>query len=76
MNAHPCCVCDNQSSELFSLTYGAIVVQMLKDYEDVDAVNVELDKMYAVLCFFCQCTRVENVSMCVFPAQESTLYSM
>ena len=36
-----------QSAELFTMTYGALVVQMLKDYEDVDAVNVELDKMYA-----------------------------
>jgi hypothetical protein len=34
-----------QSAELFTMTYGAIVAQMLKDFEDVDAVNAELDKM-------------------------------
>ena len=33
------------SCELFSLTYGALVVQILKDYEDVDKVNSELDKI-------------------------------
>merc|ERR1712223_566294 len=31
-------------SELFSLTYGALVIQILKDNEDVDKVNRELDK--------------------------------
>ena len=30
------------SCELFSLTYGALVVQILKDYEDVEKVNREL----------------------------------
>ena len=33
------------NSELFSLTYGAIVTQLLKDYEEVDATNVQLEKM-------------------------------
>ena len=33
------------SSELFSLTYGALVVQILKDYENVDKANNELDKI-------------------------------
>ena len=35
------------NSELFSLTYGAIVMQLLKDYEDVDATNTQLEKMCA-----------------------------
>eukprot|EP00922_Rhytidocystis_sp_ex-Travisia-forbesii_P021240 GHVS01031140.1.p1 GENE.GHVS01031140.1~~GHVS01031140.1.p1 ORF type:complete len:217 (-),score=30.81 GHVS01031140.1:243-833(-) len=33
------------SSELLSLTYGTIVCQLLKDNEDVDAVNAQLDRM-------------------------------
>ena len=33
------------NSELFSLTYGAIVTQLLKDYEAVDATNEQLEKM-------------------------------
>ena len=33
------------SSELFALTYGALVMQLIRDHEDIDAVNVELEKM-------------------------------
>ena len=33
------------SSELFSLTYGAMVTQLLRDYEEVDATNAQLEKM-------------------------------
>jgi len=33
------------NAELFSLTYGAIVTQVLKDYEEVDATNEQLEKM-------------------------------
>jgi len=33
------------SGELFSLTYGALVSQILKDYENVDDVNRQLDRM-------------------------------
>ena len=33
------------SGELFSLTYGALVVQILKDYENVDKANNELEKI-------------------------------
>lgn len=33
------------SGELFSLTYGSLVVQILKDYENIDNVNNELDKI-------------------------------
>ena len=35
------------NSELFTLTYGAIVTQLLKDYEEVDATNAQLEKMCA-----------------------------
>lgn len=38
-----------QNSEIFTLTYGALVVQLIKDYEDYSAVNVQLDKMYILL---------------------------
>ena len=34
-----------QNAELFTLTYGALVVQLIKDYEDYDEVNRQLDKM-------------------------------
>eukprot|EP00922_Rhytidocystis_sp_ex-Travisia-forbesii_P043901 GHVS01065460.1.p1 GENE.GHVS01065460.1~~GHVS01065460.1.p1 ORF type:complete len:159 (+),score=22.36 GHVS01065460.1:25-477(+) len=33
------------SSELLSLTYGTIVCQLLKDKEQVEAVNAQLDRM-------------------------------
>eukprot|EP00163_Fabomonas_tropica_P034268 TRINITY_DN9404_c0_g1_i1.p1 TRINITY_DN9404_c0_g1~~TRINITY_DN9404_c0_g1_i1.p1 ORF type:complete len:187 (+),score=27.12 TRINITY_DN9404_c0_g1_i1:118-678(+) len=33
------------NSELFTLTYGAVVSQLLKDYEDVAEVNKQLEKM-------------------------------
>lgn len=36
---------DKMNSELFTLTYGALVAQLLRDHEDVDAVNAQLDKM-------------------------------
>lgn len=34
-----------QNSELFTLTYGALVSQLLKDYENVKDVNKQLDRM-------------------------------
>ncbi|XP_069140005.1 trafficking protein particle complex subunit 3-like [Argopecten irradians] len=33
------------NGELFTLTYGALVSQLLKDYEDDDEVNKQLEKM-------------------------------
>jgi hypothetical protein len=33
------------NSELFSMTYGAFVVQILKDAKDVKAANAELEKI-------------------------------
>ncbi|CAF5194849.1 unnamed protein product, partial [Rotaria magnacalcarata] len=33
------------TQELFTLTYGAFVAQILHDYEHVDEVNKQLDKM-------------------------------
>lgn len=35
-----------QNAELFTLTYGSIVLQLIKDYEDINEVNVQLEKMY------------------------------
>lgn len=34
-----------QNSELFTLTYGTLVSQLLKDYENVDEVNKQLERM-------------------------------
>lgn len=34
-----------QNAELFALTYGALVVQLIQDYEDFDEVNKQLEKM-------------------------------
>ena len=44
LNSPHCC---NQqiNAELFALTYGALVVQLIKDYEDYDEVNKQLEKM-------------------------------
>uniref|UniRef100_A0A8C8DM27 Trafficking protein particle complex subunit n=1 Tax=Oryzias sinensis TaxID=183150 RepID=A0A8C8DM27_9TELE len=40
------------NSELFTLTYGALVTQLCKDYENDEEVNKQLDKMVMVrLCF-------------------------
>lgn len=36
----------SQNAELFTLTYGAIVAQLLKDFDSVDEVNNQLEKMY------------------------------
>ncbi len=33
------------NAELFTLTYGALIVQLVKDYQKVDMVNSELDRM-------------------------------
>ncbi|EST06127.1 Transport protein particle (TRAPP) component [Kalmanozyma brasiliensis GHG001] len=33
------------NAELFTLTYGALVIQLIKDYEDYAEVNKQLDKM-------------------------------
>lgn len=34
-----------QNTEVFTMTYGALVVQLIKDYEDYAEVNKQLDKM-------------------------------
>ena len=31
--------------QVFTLTYGSMVQQLLKDYEEVNEVNAQLDKM-------------------------------
>jgi len=36
---------DKINAELFALTYGAVVVQLIKDYEDYEEVNKQLEKM-------------------------------
>ena len=34
-----------QNGELFTLTYGALVAQLMKDYESDEEVNKQLEKM-------------------------------
>jgi len=42
----PLTSCDNlQNAEIFTLTYGSLVRQLLADLEEVDAVNKQLDTM-------------------------------
>jgi hypothetical protein len=36
---------DKINSEVFTLTYGSMVQTLLKDYEDVNEVNTQLEKM-------------------------------
>jgi hypothetical protein len=36
---------DRVNSELLSLTYGALVIQLITDYQDVKVVNSELEQM-------------------------------
>ena len=40
-----------QNAELFTLTYGAIVRQLLTDLEEVEEVNKQLDQMYVPTIF-------------------------
>lgn len=35
----------SQNAELFTLTYGALVVQLIKDYENYVEVNMQLERM-------------------------------
>jgi hypothetical protein len=35
-----------QNAEILTLTYGSIVRQLIADYDDVDEVNKQLEKMY------------------------------
>ena len=39
------CVHAVQNSELLSLMYGALVAQLVADYEEPEAVNAQLEKM-------------------------------
>ncbi len=46
------CLSLEQNSELFTLTYGALVTQLCKDYENDEEVNKQLDKMWVSLSPF------------------------
>ncbi len=46
------CLSLEQNSELFTLTYGALVTQLCKDYENDEEVNKQLDKMWVSLSLF------------------------
>lgn len=41
---------DVQSGELFVLTYGAMVTQLIKDFEEDQDINRQLDKMFPQIC--------------------------
>jgi hypothetical protein len=34
-----------QNSEIFTLTYGSVVRQLISDFEDLEEVNKQLDQM-------------------------------
>ena len=36
---------DKVNSELFTLTYGSLVAQLVKDYEEMEEINHQLDRM-------------------------------
>jgi hypothetical protein len=40
-----------QNAELFTLTYGAMVRQLLTDLEEIEEVNKQLDQMYMLFPF-------------------------
>lgn len=43
---HAICSPDcHKNAELFTLTYGAMVMQLIQDFEDVNAVNKQLETM-------------------------------
>lgn len=46
--SHPLHFPPAQNAEILTLTYGSIVRQLISDYEDVDEVNKQLEKMYVV----------------------------
>ncbi|CAF1010738.1 unnamed protein product [Didymodactylos carnosus] len=52
-----------QNKELFTLTYGAFVAQLLNDYENVDEVNKQLDKMSEIILIVT--CRNPNIGRCV-----------
>ncbi len=35
-----------KNSELFTLTYGSMVVQLMRDFKDIEKVNEQLERMY------------------------------
>lgn len=43
-------IASQQNAEIFTLTYGSIVRQLIVDNEDIEEVNKELDKM-CVICY-------------------------
>jgi len=53
----------SKNAELLTMTYGAIVVQLLKDYKDPKVVNRELDNMCVFVCVFeCVCVHINSQS--------------
>ena len=38
-----------KNGELFVFLYGALVQQILRDYEDINQVNIQIEKMYSFI---------------------------
>jgi len=55
---------NNKNAELFTLTYGSIVTQLIKDYEDYNEVNRQLEKMY-VFTSTCK-LKIINIYMYIY----------
>lgn len=36
---------ESKNAELLTMTYGSLVTQLLRDYEDPEEVNIQLEKM-------------------------------
>lgn len=53
------------NGELFALTYGAMVVQLVRDYEDYSEVNVQLEKMWVLYLSLDACDDVEDRSFVI-----------
>lgn len=52
-----------QNAELFTLTYGAIVRQLLTDLEEAEEVNKQLDQMYVSESLFLLLNSLNVVSL-------------
>ena len=54
-----------QNAEIFTLTYGSMVRQLLTDLEDVGEVNKQLDRMYVNSIYNMQFSLRSRVQKCL-----------
>ncbi|CAO3595687.1 unnamed protein product [Absidia cylindrospora] len=50
------CPDDFVNAELFTLTYGSMVIQLVKDYEDYNEVNKQLEKILLGAIWYIRCS--------------------